>query len=344
VLCWCPVLTHPASRQIRGFLGPVLWTTALLGVLVPASRAAAYCRTTTCDPSVLPPTPGACETNANGCAVNGVPLGWPQACVGFSAQNAASPKRGIDLSTMQTVLDVAYAQWQEVDCGGGLGPSIGVSDLGPANCAQVEYNKKSDQPNANIWMFRDDVWPHGGEHTTIALTTVTYGAETGQIYDADVEINSANFLITVGDAAPQADLASIVQHESGHTLGLAESEVKTATMFGSYSPSDTSKRVLNPDDIAGICAIYPAGQDRGACDPTPRHGFSPDCHVDKKKSGCAVRAPSRGSHWELAGVGFGLGLVVYLRRRRRRRVTARRGSAGAPPSACGPCRSRAARR
>ena len=316
MLCWCPVRSQPTDRQIHGFLGAVLWVTALVGVLVPAGRAAAYCRTTTCDPTVSPPTPGACETNTDGCATNGVPLSWPGACVAFSLQKDASPARDIDFSTMQNVVVGAYEKWRGVDCGGGLGPSIGISDRSPVNCTLVEYNKMSDQPNANIWMFRDDTWPHSGARTTIALTTVTYGAETGQIYDADVEVNSANFPVTVGDSNVGADLESIVQHESGHTLGLAESEVRTATMFGSYSPSDTSKRILSLDDIAGICAIYPAGEDRGACDPTPRHGFSPDCHVDKKDSGCSVRAPSRGGLWGLGGVGLGLGLIVYLRRRR----------------------------
>ncbi len=314
------MLVRRPHRQVRGLFQAVLWVTALLGVSASPGRAAAYCRTTTCDPSVLPPTPGACEKAGGFCATNGIPLYWPQACVAFSAQKDASPLRGIDFSTMQSVLVGAYAQWQGVDCGSGAGPSIGISDRSPVNCDLVEYNKKSDEPNANIWMFRDDSWPHSDARGTIALTTVTFGIETGQIYDADVEINSANFAITVGDTSIQADLASIVQHESGHTLGLAESEVKTATMFGSYNARDTTKRVLSPDDIAGICVIYPPGQNRGACDPTPRHGFSPDCHVDNQDNGCSCRIsePSRTGLSELGGFGLGSGLIVYLRRRRRR--------------------------
>jgi predicted Zn-dependent protease len=295
---------------------------ALLGVSAAAGRAAAYCRTTTCDTSQLPPATGACQYDADGCAINGVPLSWPQACVAFSVQKDASPLRGIAFGTMQSVVADVYANWEGVDCGGGLGPSIQVFDRSPVNCNQVEYNRKSDQPNANVWMFRDETWPHDGARTTIALTTVTYGAETGQIYDADVELNSANFFITVGDDNVQADLQSVVQHESGHTLGLAESPERTAAMYGSYSPSDTSKRTLSADDIAGICAVYPSGEDRGACDATPRHGFSSDCHVDKKDSGCTVRGPVRGGRSGLGGLwglgGLGLGLLVYLGRRRRR--------------------------
>jgi hypothetical protein len=94
-------------------------------------------------------------------------------------------------------------------------------------------------------------------------------------------------------------------------------------MYGSYSPSDTSKRTLSADDIAGICAIYPAGEDRGACDPTPRHGFSSDCHVDKKDSGCTLRGPVGGGVRALGGMGLGFGLLVYLWRRRRRRGSLR---------------------
>ena len=66
----------------------------------------------------------------------------------------------------------------------------------------------------------------------MALTTVTFNPKTGEIYDADMELNSADNPITVGDQEIVFDLHSIVQHESGHTLGLAHSAFDSDTMYG----------------------------------------------------------------------------------------------------------------
>jgi hypothetical protein len=284
----------------------------LAGACLLATDARAYCRTTTCDPT-HPTAPDACQYE-DGCAQNGIPLFWPNACVAFSVQQTGSPLRNIDFATFDAVVSDVLYEWSHVDCGGGS-PSIQLFDRSPVACARVEYNADAKQPNANIWMFRDAAWPHGGRGT-LALTTVTYSPATGQIYDADVEINSAQNRITVGDSSIRLDLKSIVIHEAGHTLGLSHSPATYATMFSSYDPMDTSFRSLSDDDIQGICAVYPAGQDRGACDPTPP-GFSSACSVPPDK-GCALRVPPRPSLWGFAGVGLLAALALGRARRRRR--------------------------
>ncbi len=308
-----PVLDQLTRRRVPASLPAALAASCALAFTNPAQ---AYCRTTTCDTS-RSPAEGGCQYDQDDCATNGVPLAWPQACVSFSVQKDASPLRGISFDVMQNVVDGAYANWTQADCGGGVLPSIQVSDLSPVNCDQVQYNQGANEPNANIWMFRDRSWPHEGARTTIALTTVTFGATSGQIFDADVEVNSANFVITVGNTGVQDDLQSIVQHESGHTLGLAESSRSSATMYGSYSPKDTSKRTLGADDIAGVCAVYPPGQDRGTCDPTPRHGFSAECFVKPKKKGCSLEGPVGSGPGEATGFGVALLALLWLRRQRR---------------------------
>jgi hypothetical protein len=49
------------------------------------------------------------------------------------------------------------------------------------------------------------------------------------------------------------DLQTVVAHEFGHALGLGESTVSTAVMYGTYNGI---KQALTSDDIAGIQSIY----------------------------------------------------------------------------------------
>jgi hypothetical protein len=49
------------------------------------------------------------------------------------------------------------------------------------------------------------------------------------------------------------DLMTVVAHEFGHSLGLGESSVSTAVMYGTYN---AIKQSLTSDDIAGIQSIY----------------------------------------------------------------------------------------
>ena len=53
------------------------------------------------------------------------------------------------------------------------------------------------------------------------------------------------------------DLMTVAAHEFGHALGLGESAVSTAVMYGTYNGI---KQVLTGDDIAGIDSIYGSPQ------------------------------------------------------------------------------------
>ena len=54
----------------------------------------------------------------------------------------------------------------------------------------------------------------------------------------------------------QADLQGIGCHEYGHALGLAHSQFGGVTMQNGGTGNDTSLRSIEPDDIAGLQAIY----------------------------------------------------------------------------------------
>jgi hypothetical protein len=311
-------------RSSRALAGAAL----ALAALTPASPALAFCRTSSCtSPDGGQATGSKCTpTLASDC---GVPLFWPTLCVGYSLQKDASPKEGITLDAAQALFQQAFAAWTSAPCDGGGTPRIAVEEVEPAECSAHEYNQKAG--NANIITFRDDKWPYAGSSNTLALTTVTYNLDNGEIYDADMELNSADLHFTTGDGKVEFDLLSVITHEAGHFLGLAHSAEMAATMFPSYNPGDTSLRNLDADDRAGICAIYPPGADiPESCDTTPRHGFSILCADQQGPSdgtefgGCCAVAPGAalpGGPWASAAAALG---AVLLLCRRRDRATPRR--------------------
>ncbi|CAN94407.1 hypothetical protein sce4244 [Sorangium cellulosum So ce56] len=266
----------------------------------------AFCRTSVCPPEKT--ASGKAETAAvctppqgNDC---GTPLAWPSPCVSYSLQEDASAQ--VSLREAEAIFEQAFAAWTEADCGGGQTPRMEVTYLGPVACDAHEYNKR--KANANIIMFRDDGWPYLDSGNTLALTTVTYHLKTGEIYDADMEVNSFDVVLSQGDDSGSFDLLSIATHEAGHFLGLSHSSEPSATMVAGYRPG---LRDLSQDDRDGICAVYPPGAPIKGCDPTPRHGFSALCAADqpevKEPGGCA--AAPRGNAGQ-GGRGGGLVLAA----------------------------------
>ena len=144
-----------------------------------------------------------------------------------------------------------------------------MRDEGPVDCALVQYNQ--DQPNQHVILFHDTNWPYTDAANTLALTTVTYDPDTGEIYDADMEVNTTVSPVVVSDpvADDAYDFLSIVTHETGHFLGLAHSGDERATMYAHYQPGQTSMRNLTEDDVTGICTIYPSDGTRTTSIGTP---------------------------------------------------------------------------
>jgi hypothetical protein len=292
----------------KGPLGTALVAAALLT----SPLAHAYCRTTTCD-TTMDSCPVDPET---GCVTSGAPLQWPVQCIGFDLQQNASAR--VSLADATTVAHRAFGAWQNALCPGTQDhPSLTFFDLGPVACDQHEYNQ--DQSNANIIMFRDDAWPYTNSANTLALTTVTFNVDDGEIYDADMEVNGTVPLTTSLPA--QYDLQSIMTHEAGHFLGLAHSLDPSATMFAKYTAGETELRTLSADDISAICEVYPPNREATSCNPEPRHGFASTCALAAEpRSGCQIGAgpvgPSKRAGCIL-GVAVALGAV---RRRRRQRA------------------------
>ena len=315
------------SRTLHGSLAGFTAAAAVAVSLLQTSPASAFCRTTTCD---VTDTSVDCRLDRKGCATAGVPLYWKEGCLSFSVQKDGSPRRGISYDEFDEAVQAAFHTWVNAPCEGGK-PSFKIWDFGPSygpsECNKAEYNRKA--ANANIWMFRDDGWQYPGANVTLALTTVSFEVATGRILDADVEMNSRFIEITTSDEMPSADLQSIATHEAGHFLGLAHSNDDTATMYAAYDTGDLGFRELKPDDVDGICTIYPPDRVVDACSsPVPMRGFSQICGgadpvipdpTAPKEDGCGIAlaagSSSRGAVWALAALVAGAGIS---RRRLRR--------------------------
>ncbi|MDP8998825.1 MAG: matrixin family metalloprotease [Myxococcota bacterium] len=325
-----------ARRTLRSRLHAlavrVQMASLVLVVGITTSRtASAFCRTTTCPlpANWNPGVEGSCypadfEQYCQSLKrpVKPVPLWWRNACVSYDLQqDGTSVFPG---KTAAHIVDAAFAKWTSATCGNGGFPSVAAVNLGPVACDQVQYN--SGDGNQHVIVFRNP-WPHPEDRlNTLGLTTVTFDPDTGELYDADTEINASVSLSV--DGSNGNDFESIITHEAGHFLGMAHSVDADATMFAFYA---STMRTLHPDDVDGICTIYPPGGGRSVdpsvsptatiaadgCDPTPRHGFASRC----SPNGCTL--VSRGavgvaSPGGVVAAGFALLGVASVRRRRQR--------------------------
>ena len=167
--------------------------------------------------------------------------------------------------------------------------------------------------------FHDSTWPYSASSgaDTLALTTVFFDGDTGEIYDANVEINSNLDDFSVGTpSGREDDLNAVLTHELGHFLGLSHSSQEQATMFASYM---VGMSTLDTDDELAICKSLPPDRMPVTDDYTPRHGWSGACGTPDKGC-CSAAVGAAGPQSNTLGLwAFGLGLCAWLGRARARR-------------------------
>ncbi|MGC4092839.1 MAG: matrixin family metalloprotease [Polyangiaceae bacterium] len=285
------------SRR-AGFAREFLLPSVVVGALVWA-RPAAACQTTTCARSSAPEC---VRDSASLCFNAGQKVSWRQACISYSIQSRGLAKYGLDYAATEALVSRAFERWLSASCGGAT-PSISAIPIGPLECNELEYNPEG--PNANALLFRDGDWAH--EPNALGLTTVTFNKQSGQILDADMEINVGSSLLN------DTTVEYVVTHEAGHFLGLDHSADPSALMYAQYTPQGRANAELGSDDVSSICAAYPA-RDAGECEFSPEKGFDSRCGGDVQ-GGCSFRpaVADRGAHWLALAV---LGGVCHGRRRR----------------------------
>jgi hypothetical protein len=271
-----------------------------------AQTASAFCRLTT-----EKPIPG-----DNNCSAGGIGLAWTRPCLSFSVRERERPKPSLD--AIRDVIDVSFSTWTDVECDGQQVGLLVSETAELAQCGTPEYNPEA--PNANTIIFIEDWKARHLPEDAFGLTLVWHNGHTGEIYDADMQLNETigPFAICDGECLEgTVDLQNVVTHEAGHFFGLGHSRVRGATMSASAAVGETSKRDLAQDDRNGLCSVYgqlpePRCQ---SSDYAPKHGFSALCAPAMDSGGACSAArpgPGAGAAGGTAGGGRWLALLGLL--------------------------------
>lgn len=277
----------------------------------------------------------------------GVPLWWRNPCITMEIYLGAPPPT-MTADQYFKASQLAAQAWSH-DAVACTGLTVSVQRESAAT-ADIGHDGK------NVVVFRQDAWCKDSDATdgpcypsnALAVTTDFKSNVTGEIVDADIEINATSIswadLVTNPDLANSstADFQNTLTHELGHVIGLTHNcyspndetpvlkdnngndeltcsnpdvpqSVSDATMYPVVPMSDTERRTLSPDDEQAVCDIYPYA------DATCPSGSA---------SGCSIGDSSGdrpGRRWALGLVAGIVGLLLAVSRHgsRRRRSTTR---------------------
>jgi hypothetical protein len=185
-------------------------------------------------------------------------LAWPTARVRWFASNRGVA--GVTAPQFETEVERAFATWDAVPTASISSQFVGFTSALP-----------SQQDNLTVLGFEAEP----DLERVLGATSFVVDFLTGDIIEADVFFNTI-FTWSVAPAGETGrfDVQSVALHEIGHLLGLGhsalgETEVRStgrrvlsssAVMFPiSLGPGTVADRTLQPDDIAGISALYPDG-------------------------------------------------------------------------------------
>jgi MYXO-CTERM domain-containing protein len=275
------------------------------------------------------------------------PFFWAQASVPITGYSNDFTQTSMTTDQVANALRGAAAAWSKET------NSCTYLELVPALSTAATPLAVNDGHNTLI--FHNSLWCHIGANgkcnvdydaSALAVTTDTANTRTGQIYDADVEVNLVDYhwadLVEDPDLTSDMDLENALTHELGHLIGLdhtcfdplssmsgvrpdddtgqpipdcvtASPDIQATTMFPSAMPGDTQKRTLAPDDLNAVCTIYSVN------DPPPPPGTGVNGGCD----GCAAGGRP-GDTGALATFGLLAAVLIARRHRARSAMSGRR--------------------
>jgi hypothetical protein len=281
-------------------------------VLLTSGSARAFCRTTSVP---VPPDFDA----SGGCFLQGTPLYHRSSCLPYRLLAKESPR--IPNAVLSDKLARAFATWEAPNpvCT----PGIGAIELAPVDDLVIANYTTGERGRNVVGVVSP--WTHaGGQNSTLALSTLTFNADSGEVYDVDLEVNGDTaWSFTDKVPADGFDLQSAITHEVGHMLGFAHSPKPEATMFASYQPGTDTIRDLDRDDQDAVCWVYPTRTQRmsstglvpaSACNLAPG-AANAGCSDPAITHGCSIRRAPSGD----VSVAFGAAALALLGLSRLRR-------------------------
>jgi hypothetical protein len=278
---------------------------------------------------------------------DGIPIYWTESCTSVTLySNGFVESQAMSRDEVAKSLSAAAHAWSPdaVTCseadGGTSHPYFEiVTAMAPDGASAPAI--ASDGINVLVFHLTD--WPAELSDLALAVTSVTKKRD-GRILDADVEINAQSYpwanydpgasIPSIHGSTP-VDLQAAITHEFGHFIGLdhtchgpadngdyqvdnngntvppcgpyAPEAVRQTVMYAIVEPGTTGQRVLSPDDIAGVCAIYAAGRD-------PK-----TCSLDLPDDGCGCSAGTSGRPVGGGGTVIFIGALASMTSRRPRR-------------------------
>jgi hypothetical protein len=250
------------------------------------------------------------------CTPGGAELAWRGPCTELRPARWLDPRtddRSLDVLT--SALRAASDSWASVSCASREPSSfrfvVGAESARPTDEVMAGANESTVRFN--------DRWNGDALHRprVIAVTVLTFDRASGDLLDADVELNRQSAENPVGFAfvtsAPawgETHLPTVLLHELGHQMGLGHSAVE-ASVMSSQPPMGVSRATLHEDDRAGVCAVYPPGP-TAACVPGAPPTRSPP-------RACSAAAPGASLTARACCIPLALAfaLVTTLRRRAR---------------------------
>jgi hypothetical protein len=197
-------------------------------------------------------------------SVRGEPtrIKWTEARVRWFANTRGVP--GVSAQQFQTTLQRAFQTWEDLPTASIAFQFVGVTSAEPF-----------EDDDLSVVGFQS----HPELERVLGATTFVIDTTNGNLVESDVFFNQAfDWSVAEGGEAGRFDLLSVAVHEIGHFTGLGhsalgETELRPeggrrvlasgAVMFPiSFGRGNTADRQLQPDDVAAVSDLYPAGDFR----------------------------------------------------------------------------------